>query len=253
MHWKIGWRWFCLVGLMTLAGCHSLPGKPIAPTYAGVGAQEARQILIERASAIRNFTGQCDVTLSRADGQSVRLNGVIIFAAPNRLRLRVWKLIEPVIDLTLRADGLWIETSDDAKSHGAMLPPSVGSDQVTESLTWLRGGFFSTPGLMSEATKNAILFRQVQKDGTKVDCVVDRPTATAREFRVLDARGKLRFTLMLSDYRDISGVVWPLRIRGWSANKSEGGVIEIVFSDIEFNGELPPRAFDPPRDAERRP
>ena len=251
---RAGWCVICLAVALPM-GCQSTPGTSTLPTYAALDAASAERILAERAALIRTFTAQCELTLTRPDGQSVRLDGVMVMAAPDRLRLRVWKLGQAVFDLTLRPDGLWTEVSADAEAHGPVIPASVSAGQLARVLTWFGGSFFASPGLTAEAVGDALILRRQQSDGTAMVCVVDRQTATAREFKLIDPAEKTRFSLSMGDYRDISGVIWPLRMNAVSGESAEsgGGRIEVVFSDIEFNGELAAGAFVPPPDAQRRP
>ena len=50
------------------------------------------------------------LTLTRPDGQSVRLDAALVMSLPDHsVRLRAWKFNQAVFDLTLNPQGLWIE------------------------------------------------------------------------------------------------------------------------------------------------
>jgi len=247
----------CLIAVAIFLpfGCTSSPGTSSLPAYAALDAPAAEQILAQRAAAVHTLTAQCQLTLTRPDGQSVRLDGVMVLAAPDRLRLRVWKFNQAVFDLTLRPDGLWTQVNTDAEAHGPVIPASISAGQLARFLSWFQGGYFTSPGLTVTSSDDAIILRRRQPDGSAEICMVDRATATARQFKVLDPTGRQRFSLSMTDYRDISGFIWPLRLSATSSAAADqgGGRIDVVFTDLEFNGDLAPGAFVPPADAQRRP
>jgi len=55
----------------------------------------------------------------------------------------------------------------------------------------------------------------------------------------------------MSDYRAVSGVIWPMRLAATDMGASSE--FDIAFTDVEFNGELAPRAFIPPAGAQKQP
>jgi hypothetical protein len=230
------------LGLMIVMGCQS---HSDIPTYSGLDGKAALNILVARAAAIYSVSAECELTLRRADGQTVHLDGAMVLVPPDRLRLRVWKLGQAVFDLTLRADGLWIETSAEAAQHGPVVPATLSAAQMARYLSWFEGGFFSSPELKVQPDSHAFIYRN-----DAIVCEVDRSTVTPRIFRLFDATGKTRYSLAMSDYRDISGTIWPTRL---NAVDADGGVMEIQFSDLEFNSEIAPKAFEPPRGAEKQP
>jgi len=246
---------FLFATALLLCGCSGAPKPENLPTYSGLDGPAAERILAARAAAIHTLSAQCELTLDRGDGGNVRLDGLMVIATPDRLRLRVWKLNQAVFDLTVRKDGLWIETSKDAARQGRVVPASLGAGQLAQFLTWFEGGFFTQPGLKVESKGATLTFRRDQPDGTAILCEVDRSTVTPRLFRLMDAAGKTRFSLAMSDYQAEGGVFWPRKLTAISAADAVegGGKIDVNFSEIEFNGELAPTAFQPPPDAEKRP
>lgn len=250
MGMRLGGWLVCASWVITI-GCQTSQ----LPTYPALNEAAALDILARRAAAIHTLTAQCELTLVSADRQTVELEGVLVMSPPDRLRLRVWKLDQIVFDLTLLPDGLWIETSPEAQRHGPVMPAAMSAAQLAHFLIWFEGGFFAEPGLKTLPTETATLkFGRDLGDGTSILCEVDRDTVTARKFSLIDATGRVRFCLALSDYRDISGIIWPTRLRALTVNPGDGGSkIDIVLSDVEFNQELAPQAFVPPAGAEKRP
>ena len=83
------------------------------PTYGRLDHAAALRVLAERAQSVRSVSAQAALTLTRADGQSVQLDGAVAMAPPGRVRLRAWKFNQAVFDLTLTPEGLWVLTPDD--------------------------------------------------------------------------------------------------------------------------------------------
>jgi hypothetical protein len=244
-----------LVGLALLPGCANHAEHESIPTYAALTAPAALDILQRRAAAIHTFTARCTLTLIRGDKQTVQLDGLMVMAPPDRLRLRVWKLDQAVFDLTVLPDGLWIETSSDAPQQGPIVPAALSAGQLAHFLAWFEGGFFTAPGLIAQPSQgNVLVYRRDAGDGTSIVCDVDQASAVPRHFTLLDAAGKTRFSLEMSQYQSILGIVWPARLSALAMDPANGDSrIDIAFSDIEFNGELAAGAFVPPKGAEKRP
>jgi hypothetical protein len=244
-----------LVSLGLLAGCGHHTQSESIPTYPALNAPTALDILQRRAAAIHTLTARCALTLTRGDRQTVQLDGLMVMAPPDRLRLRVWKLDQAVFDLTVLPDGLWIETPSDAPQRGRVVPAALSAGQLAHFLAWFEGGFFTAPGLSAQPPQaNVLVYRRDVGDGTSIVCDVDRASAVPLHFTLLDAARKTRFSLDMSDYQSISGIIWPARMSALDVDAANGDSrIAIVFSDIEFNGELTPGAFVPPKGAEKRP
>jgi hypothetical protein len=243
-----------LIGLALATGCHSVGGTASLPTYTTVDAQSAKTILNNRAQSIHTFSAQCQLTLDKGDGQTIRLDGVFVMAPPDRVRLRAWKFGQAVFDLTLTPDGLWIETPPEAAKHGDIIPATLHAAQISRQLTWFTGGFFSSPDLKTNPTGKLIFSRDLP-DGMTAVCDVDPATVTPRKFRLQDSTGTTRFTLDLTDYRNFNGIIWPTHLSAVElpAPGKKAGHIEISFEDIEFNSDLADQAFVPPPSAKRQP
>jgi hypothetical protein len=232
-----------MLGLPLVVGCQSNSGPP-PPAYSGLNSAAARDILAKRAEAIHTFSARCTLTLIRPRDQSIRLDGVMVMAPPDRLRLRAWKLDQPVFDLTLRPDGLWIAASPDT------LPATMNTAGLSRQLAQFAGGFFTLPGAQAAgAPSGELAFERDAGNGASIVCDVDARTATVRRFRLIDPSGAVRFSLSMTGYRDIGGVIWPTRLTA----KSAGGEIDVLFSEIQFNSELAAKAFVPPAGAQRQP
>ncbi len=244
-----------LAGLLLLSsvgGCgHSaVPKLNPLPNFALIDDSTALEILRQRAESVQRISGQCALKLTGNNGESVHLDAAIVMARPDRLRLRAWKMGQAVFDLTLRPDGLWVETPTDPSRAKDVLPATVGAAEFGRQFLWFTGGFFTEAGPMAHhIAGDRLIFERGSDAGGRIICQVDRPTLTPGKFEMIDPDGRVRFTLDLSDYRDFGGVLWATHLL---ASTLEGQKIDITLSDLEFNGELAPHAFDPPPRAIKR-
>jgi hypothetical protein len=223
--------------------------------YAGLDAEAARGLLSRRAQMIHAMTGRCQLTMTGANRQSIQLDGVMVMAPPDRVRLRVWKLDQAVFDLTVLPDGLWIEMAPQmagANGTGALVPATLSAARLTRELALLLGGFFNSGDVRYESSSGGdLFFRRPDSDGTSIVCQVDSATATARRFTLCDSAGRTRFSLEMSAYRDVEQIAWPMHLVALDpGNASE---IDVTFSEVEFNRDLAPRAFIPPQGAKKQP
>jgi hypothetical protein len=198
---------------------------------------------------VRTASAQCQLTLTRPDGQSVRLDGALAMRPPSEVRLRAWKLGQAVFDLTLNHQGLWIEMPPDANRGGRAMLAGVNAGRMARVWALLSGEFFATgdPRVLDRGGPRIEVERII--DGQRVTCDVDRTTLTPRLYTLRDPAGIQRMTLAADHYRLISGIAWPTRLIA----RSENGTVMVDMSDVELNGELPPGAFVPPHRAERVP
>ncbi|HSU66469.1 MAG TPA: hypothetical protein VLJ39_06340 [Tepidisphaeraceae bacterium] len=197
------------------------------------------------------MSSACLLTLTRPDGNSVRLDGAVVLSLDDRsVRIRTWKFNQPVFDLTLTPQGLWVEVPRESRRRGEVLPASVSAGQLARALSVFGGDFFDDPNarVIDRGGKN-LEVRKPMDAGQTMTAVVDRATLTVRQYRLADASGVVHFTLALKDYQQINGAFWPTRLIA----RSDTGTIDAELRDVEINGELPPAAFVPPRGAEKLP
>lgn len=240
---------FLFIGALFVASAGCAPRRePGVPAYRWVDEQTALADLRARAAAVRTVSTECAITLERPDGQNVQLDGALVTAKPDRVRLRAWKFNRAVFDLTLNDDGLWVMTMDDPKRRKQVLPASVSAAQFVRQWSYLTGGLFEEPGLVTRVDGGTLFVtrRSEDDDNDVLTCEVDRATLTPRRY-VFDSSAE-RFELRMERYRDINGVAWPTRL---VAGSGSGRVI-VDQRNVEINGELAENAFIPPRRAEKR-
>ena len=100
------------------------------PKFGDLDDATALRVLDERARSVGTASAACDLALTRADGQSVRLDGAVAMAPPDRLRLRAWKFGQAVFDLTMTPEGLWVVAGDVASRRQRVLPACLSAGRV---------------------------------------------------------------------------------------------------------------------------
>jgi hypothetical protein len=231
-----------------LAGCATQPHDDL-PRYTWTDDQAALRELSRRAHSVQSVSAAALLTLTRPDGQSVRLDGAVVISLSGRsVRLRAWKLSQAVFDLTLTPQGLWVEIPKDAARRQQIAPASMSASQLAHALSIFGGQVFDGPGVRIIDSGGAqFQVRQLLDDGRTMTAQVDRATLLVNQYRLADAAGVVHFTLSLRDYRTFGGILWPTRLSA----RSDTGTIDAELRDVELNGDLPPTAFVPPRGAEK--
>src|SRR4051812_3072017 len=234
--------------LLGAGGCGTHVKENI-PTYPLTDAASSVRQVAEHAKQVHSLTGEGLITLTRPDGESVRLDAAMAMQPPQRARMRAWKFGRALFDLTVTPEGVWAVIPDDPKRKEQITSAGVSAAKLAKTWSVLSGGFFESAGLKAETRGSKLLVRRETPDEPVVVCEVDRSTLTPRKYSLLDDKGVTRFTLSLEQYRQFGSVVWPTRLTAIS----DSGMVEIELRDVEINPELEPGAFVPPRRAEKLP
>ena len=237
----------CLIAM--IGGCAKTPPPENIPAYPPMDVPASLRTLADRAKQVRTLSGEGLITLTRPNGESVRLDAAVAMQPPRRTRIRAWKFGHAVFDLTVTPDGVWIVSPDEGHRKEQVRAAGVSAGQLARTWSVLSGGFFDEPGLQVHATDTQLIVRRQQPGEPTVVCEVDRRTLTPRRYSLLDDRGRSRFSLALDRYRTFGEVVWPTHL----VAKSDGGTVDIELRQVDVNPDLPPAAFTPPRRAEKLP
>jgi hypothetical protein len=236
-----------LLMLVLLPGC--APHNPLPAVHVG-NDRDAMRVLAERADAVKTVSSQGTITLTRPDGESVRLDVAMVRAGREKLRLRAWKLGRAVFDLTVNGGDVWLLTPDDLSMKDKGQSAGLGAKKLAENINLLNGDLFHQSDATVVAAGSLLRISAPQGDGV-VCCEVDRRTLVPLKYVLNDPSGAARFTLELSDYRmPASDVPFPFRMKA----TSEQGTIDVAMREVEINGgELALGAFVPPKRAEKLP
>ena len=237
----------CLIAL--IGGCAKTPPPESIPAYPLMDVAPSLHTLAGRAKQVHTLSGEGLITLTRPNGESVRLEAAVVMQPPQRTRIRAWKFGHAVFDLTVTPDGVWIVSPDEPQRKEQIRAAGVSAGQLARTWSVLSGGFFDEPGLQTQATDAQLLVRRETPGEPTVVCEVDRRTLTPRRYLLLDDRGRTRFSLALDQYQTFGGVVWPTHL----VARSEGGTLDIALREVDVNPDLPAAAFTPPRRAEKLP
>ena len=79
-------------------------------------------VLEQRSQAIHTVSAQGLVTLTRDNGDTVRMEAVMVLQRPDFARLRAWVFGQAVFDMTLTPDGLWVVAPKDEGNTGGERP-----------------------------------------------------------------------------------------------------------------------------------
>ena len=146
-----------------MAGCSTAPPEHL-PTYTWVDGPTAVRTLCERSGAVKTVSAECVLTLTRSNGESVRLDGAIAMQLPATVRLRAWKFGQAVFDLTLKPDGLWVQSSRNSSPNDPMLPAGLSAAKMAHAWSILSGEFFCGGNLRVD-NMDQPRFRAAQNSG----------------------------------------------------------------------------------------
>ena len=245
---------FLCVASLVLSGCVTRRAKLVeesVPRYPQMPAQESLARIQDRNTDLQDVTGKGTLTFTGRDGRSVRLEAVFVLAPPARAaRVRAWKFGRAVFDLTRTPEGVWLYLPrGDEGDRAEALTTSAQSlgDAIGQWLDLFADGP-ATPGGTVTARGETLVVRRPMEDGLTLRATIDRRTLTARQYDGLDTDGRVRFRLVLDQYRELApgGAVWPQVIEARSAS----GTVRVEASELEVNI-APPTAFVPPTRARR--
>jgi hypothetical protein len=204
-------------------------------------------MLAEQDAHLKTASGEGSVTLTRANGQSVRLETALAAEFPDDMRLRAWKMGQAIFDMTMTPEGVWMLVADPSRRE-KLLPAGASAADFMRGWAALHSGFYSDASLqIRDVSAGAFYLERPGDKGTTIRAEIDRSTLTVRRHTVLDDKRVGRFTIEYDRYRMVDGLPWPMRLRA----RGEQGLIEVQFDDVQLNGPPAPQAFVPPKRAEK--
>jgi hypothetical protein len=223
----------CFVIIAATSGC---AGR--LPTYSWTTPEEALAVLRTRAESVKTVEAACDITLTRADGESVTLEGALVARNPGWLRIRAWKFNSAVFDLTLTPEGLWIMQGDSAEVRDRM-PINFNAAQIAHAWEMLRTD--------AHGRSDDVVIECPDESGGSVVFVVRTKTLVPTEVFASKTHGRDR--LELGDYRLVDGIAWPYTLKMFS----DSARAIITMHDVALNQESASTAFTPPVRAVKQP
>ncbi|MCH8242121.1 MAG: hypothetical protein IH897_05855 [Planctomycetes bacterium] len=224
---------------LAICGC-----GPRLPVYPWRGHDLALRTIVHRAELLETLTAECRLILTRPDGTSTQLSGALVARMPGYFRLRAWKLSQPVFDVTLTPQGLWIFAAD---LTGGDPLQSLPAERIVDAWSILSAGIVNSswdpvPDLERRRFR---VGKDISSSDTPTNCAIDRSTFTIRECEFVAGEDDGNLALRMDRYKVIDGHVWPLRIEALS----DHGRVTLLLDDVSINGEITEGAFQPPRRA----
>jgi len=155
--------------LVAVAGCRA--PEPI-PTYPSASASESFDRMQARAAQMRDVSGEGEITLVNADGNSVRLDAAFALAPPDQARVRAWKLGQAVLDLTVTGNGAWLFLPR-TDEHAASLRSAAG-DASRALHEWLALLSNRPDAGASDVrtTSDQFIITRSGKDASTITCII---------------------------------------------------------------------------------
>lgn len=229
-----------MIPCITGCGVEKLPARPF------MGVDETLRYLAEQSDRVKTVTAEGTITLTRANGDSVRFDGAMVMQPPGKARIRAWKFGQAVFDLTINDQGMWLVAPEKSSHAQDIRKAGTNAGELAKTLASVMGQYFQDRQIVGAQRGDVMEFSQKEANGT-LRCEVDRRTLTARKYVLVDERGQVRFSLSMEKYAVIDGIPWPKRM----VARSDAGTVQVDLNDVELNGELAPGAFVPPKRAER--
>ncbi len=227
-----------------LAICGCGPRLPVHPWR---GHDLALRTIVHRAELLETLTAECRLILTRPDGTCTQLDGALVARMPGYLRLRAWKFSQPIFDVTLTPQGLWVFAADRAGGDSLQ---SLPAERIVDAWSLLSAGIVdpSWDPLPDLGRRRFRVGKDVSSRDAATNCAVDRSTFTIRECEFTADEDDGSLALRMDRYKVIDGHVWPLRIEALS----DHGHVTLLLDDVSINGQISEGAFQPPRRAIRR-
>jgi len=220
------------------------------PTHPWRGHDDALRKIVDRAARIETVSARCRLLMTRPGGNTVQLDGALAARVPGYLRLRAWKLSQPIYDVTATPQGIWVYTAPREGPEGGGDLQSLPSSRLIDAWEKLAGGVVDPTWdpLPDDGGPVVYVAQGAGTDETTATCSLDRSTQTIRECHIKGEGKGAAVTLRLDRYRLIEGHVWPERVE----LESPSGSVIILLDDVALNTQLPATAFSPPRRAAKQ-
>jgi len=235
--------------LFTLSGCRVPAPLITLPPVAYADAAAAAALLSARRDAVQTVQTQATLRFTPAGKKPQTLDAQLVYAAPDRARLRAGKLNHNVFDLTVTPEGVWTAVSPRVTDRAP--DAEAGLVRLAEVLPFLLSGPDYADADVA-ATQKKDRLNLIWKHGLGVE--LDAATLTPLRFALTDPQRPDRAPVVIKPVYTVydaagRGVPWL-----HSAAASGGfGRVELTFYDVVLNDDLNPRAFRPPRRATAHP
>lgn len=233
-----------------LAGCVLVTAscQSNLPRYSALTAAEAMSTMRQRNRAMQSLSAPCRIVLTDQQGRGVELSGALVATREGQLRLRAWKLSQPVFDLTRNAEGWWLWEPEGRLSGEAAADMGTsfarGSATVAHlAILWtLMTGDFGAGWTGETISPDRLQVQRADDAQVTLACTVAVQTLTATLCTVTADDSTLQAEIRFSAYRPVGPHVLPARIDA----AAQGRRFSILLDDLAINDELSDQVFAPP-------
>jgi hypothetical protein len=222
---------YLVVAICVVVGCspqhRALIGDSPA-AYDWTSDEAALASLQVRARQVKTLQGACEIVLTQ-QGRTMRLDGAVVAAFPDQMRVRAWKLGSAVFDAAMRDGSVYVYDATNQGQSGSFIARAIAD------LCELLGPQFVERAVI-EPSPGPLRLRGSLRDGRIVTAEVDRAVLTVRRF-VLGAGVEI----VLRDHRTFDGTVWATT----STLTSPDGSVDVRYTDVVFNIAVPDAATAP--------
>jgi hypothetical protein len=265
-------RALLLALLLWAAGCRSFPPPP---DHSDLDVNAARAFVREQALSLKELEAQVTLSIETRDF-SGSLDGALVVAPPDRMRLRTSKMLQDVFDMVVTPKGLelyWFpdhvlyRKGPDASGAGS----DGGGDGATaadaRALSFLRtldpGALrasltaFELPvadatprspwqarslGEQVERSARELVVTTLLEEGGRLTRRFDGATLLLRSVTVERADGATMMVTTYDDYRPVGPLWLPETTK--LEDRRHGLLFSMSFSDMAVNGDVLPGAFE---------
>ena len=265
-----------LVSLLAAGACRSFPPPP---DHSDLDVNAARDFVRTQALALKELEAQVSLSIESSDF-SGSLEGALVVAPPDRMRLRTSKMMQDVFDLLVTPKGLdlyWFpdrvlyrKTPDATEATAGSIERGAGgapTEADARALSFLRTldpgamraslSAFELPvadaspaapwqarsvGERVERDARALVVTTLLEGGGRLTRRFDGATLLLETVTVTRSDGATMMVTSYDDYRPVGPLWLPETTR--LEDRRHGLVFTMSFSDMAVNGELLPGAFE---------
>ncbi|MBI3097334.1 MAG: hypothetical protein HYY93_03680 [Planctomycetes bacterium] len=234
----------CLFALVA-AGCRPEPVRVPGPAFVLPPGGWA-EFMAQRSASLRSFEAVASLDLDSPE-RSGTFDAVLVYAAPDRFRLRAFKRLGPTLFDCLVANGEVRQYWPDRRTVTVRPADAAGAPGGARLFAWLSPPSPSVAFVETRRDPEGIVVEM--RDSTSGPCrrslTVDPLDGNIRSEVILDAGRNPLVTLAYAGYRDAGGVSFPHLVRIEATDPGGGVRIECRLRRVTVNAPLSPDAFDP--------
>lgn len=237
-----------LLILITATGCQSGSSNALVrtplPGYEWVSPAQAVSLMNQRTHSFDNAITTGKITLTQINAasnrpQTLSAEFALVLMGTRHLRLRVWKMNQPIIDVTLNPQGCWVWTADHAPAF--QLDQSDIARLVHVLQNKVPQDILVVQDPSHDQSEYITLQEEFPRDGVRSLFTLHKFALIATQYRQGGTDTHPLKTITLSQYDLIDYYPWPMRV----TLTSDQGSMQLDFREVIMNTRLPANPFTP--------